>query len=221
MTKALKTLFNETWEDFKTVYEKHCRYGDPGTYGWFFNEADIRFHFSRIFYQKLVKMYGKEDVFVFTDFPFDPKNYPKESGEYDESWEGEMEGIIKKAGRKKPFRIDLAASATSQQYDYVGEIFVEFKYFNSVKGISYYRKYRVTDETDENEIEQDIKRLSLIKKKELCRYAYMIVIDECPNDTKIENKRDDWKKKYPGIELWYYPTKEIIEKYPEKKGDHK
>jgi len=169
----LEKAFEKTWEDFQRLYLAKCRGGRSGRivyFGWFSTEADIRFHFARMFYDNLDRK-TQEKVLVKMESSFNPKDWVPLKRKMQQV----LKKIRNKAANMEP-EIDLVicSKKTWEEVKKFADICTEFKYFHIIRG-GYVHKSKYKFEVD---LKKDIERLDEIKKAGLAKQCYMCIVDE-------------------------------------------
>ncbi|MEM3828806.1 MAG: hypothetical protein QXP36_06295 [Conexivisphaerales archaeon] len=181
----LEKKFITAWNAFCEYYQQKRRLEDilrqrlkSDLVGPYFRmEADLVFHFAR----SLLYVFGDGMVHLnspITSFSF--SNYTEEKAG-------------KKAGRKAYIDIDISDPEIFMTKNVPRQIFAEFKWI--WKGI---KKVRGTYFTDMMaNIVKDLEKLKLLKDLKICQKAFMCIVDEEPQHSQIQNKKQDWEKNYP------------------------
>ncbi|MEM2728641.1 MAG: hypothetical protein QXF59_06180 [Candidatus Bathyarchaeia archaeon] len=135
---------------------------------YFREEADLVFHFARF----LLDVFGDGMVHLnspITKFYF--SNY---------------------TGKKAYVDIDISDPKIFMTKNVSRQIFAEFKWI--WRGI---KKARSTYFTDiMANIEKDLEKLKCLKNLGICQKAFMCIVDEEPQLSQIQNKKQCWEKKY-------------------------
>lgn len=205
--RQLSKLFVDTWVDFKKLYLKkmRCKRTEENyqLYGWFWNEFDVRFHFSKMFYDKV----NPQQVWLFTDHIFKPSDWEDELKD-------KMQEVLEKLGivkdKKKVKgrypRVDLVVRRPERE-DIWAEICADFKFFNVIRKLTPQQR-----EDKLEKLEKDFRRLDAIKSKGLVNTSFMCVVDEY----YYWERNHDWRERFRQLEKKYTRAKLLHFKVPKR-----